>query len=44
LFGLSVSFGQAAPAAPQSPAPQAAQPQAQAPAPAAPKSRGQTKQ
>jgi hypothetical protein len=44
LFGLSVSFGQAAPAAPQPPAPQAAQPQAQGPTPAAPKSGGQTKQ
>jgi hypothetical protein len=47
LFGLSVSFGQAAPAAPQPPAPaapEAAQPQAQAPPPAAPKSKGQAKQ
>jgi hypothetical protein len=41
LFGLSVSFGQAAPAAPQPPAaaqPQEKAPQAQAPSPAAPKS------
>jgi hypothetical protein len=40
LFGLSVSFGQAAPAAPQPPAaapPQQRAPQAQAPSPAAPK-------
>jgi hypothetical protein len=40
LFGLSVSFGQAAPAAPQPPAatpPQEKVPQAQAPSPAAPK-------
>jgi hypothetical protein len=40
LFGLSVSFGQAAPAAPQPPAaaqPQEKAPQAQAPSPAAPK-------
>jgi hypothetical protein len=52
LFGLSVSFGQAAPAAPQPPpaaAPPAAQPKekaprAQAPPPAAPKSTGQPKQ
>jgi len=51
LFGLSVSFGQAAPTAPQPPpaAPPAAQPQgkppqAQAPSPAAPKSTGQPKQ
>ena len=52
LFGLSVSFGQAAPAAPQPPpaaAPPAAQPQgkapqAQGPPPAAPKSTGKPKQ
>jgi len=52
LFGLSVSFGQAAPTAPQPPpaaAPPAAQPQgktpqATAPPPAAPKSSGQPKQ
>ena len=52
LFALSVSFGQAAPAAPQPPpaaAPPAAQPQgkapqAQGPPPAAPKSTGKPKQ
>jgi hypothetical protein len=52
LFALSVSFGQAAPVAPEPPpaaAPPAAQPQgkapqAQAPPPAAPKSTGQPKQ
>jgi hypothetical protein len=49
LFGLSVSFGQAAPAAPQPPAPPAVQPQekapqSQTPPPAAPKSGGQPKQ
>jgi hypothetical protein len=43
LFALSVSFGQAAPAAPQPPA-AATPPQAHAPAPAAPKSSGQPKQ
>jgi hypothetical protein len=50
LFGLSVSFGQAAPAAPQPPAPaappaqpQEKAPQAQTPAPA-PKAAGQPKQ
>jgi hypothetical protein len=46
LFGLSVTFGQAAPTAPEPP-PAAASPQGkapQAPAPAAPKSTGQSKQ
>jgi hypothetical protein len=46
VFGLSVSFGQAAPAAPQPP-PAAAPPQGKAPqaqAPAAPKSTGPAKQ
>ena len=48
LFGLSVTFGQAAPTAPEPPpaaaSPQGKAPQAQAPAPAAPKSTGQSKQ
>jgi hypothetical protein len=52
LFGLSVSFGQAAPTAPQPPPaaaapaaqPQRKTPQAQTPPPAAPKSSGQPKQ
>jgi len=46
LFGLSVTFGQAAPTAPEPPS-AAASPQGkapQAPAPAAPKSTGQSKQ
>jgi hypothetical protein len=52
LFGLSVSFGQAAPTAPQPPPaaaapaaqPERKTPQAQAPPPPAPKSSGQPKQ
>ena len=47
LFGLSVSFGQAAPQPPPATAPPAAQPHGktpQAPPPAAPKSSGQPKQ
>jgi hypothetical protein len=48
LFALSISFGQAAPAAPQpppaAPPPKDKAPQAQAPAPAAPRSGGQPKQ
>jgi hypothetical protein len=47
LFALAVSFGQAAPAAPQPPPtapPQGKGPQAQAPPPMAPKSTGQSKQ
>jgi hypothetical protein len=48
LFALSVSFGQAAPAAPEPPPaaapPQGKAPQAQAPPAATPKSTGQPKQ